>query len=545
MMDENLVQLIEKTIKSNWHSAAFTDYKDQTRTYRDVGKSLLQIHGVFDKLKIQSTDKIALLGKNSTNWAISYLAIVTYGATVVPILSDFHTKDIAHILKHSDSIILFADDSLFDDLESESICDLEAVFSLNNFECLHAQKQKSLKKIAQAKESYEKQEAGADDYSLPEISNEKLASISYTSGTTGFSKGVMTTHNNLVANIVYATQNMPIGPGDPILSFLPLAHSFGCAFEFLFPFCRGAHITFLNKIPSPRIILEAFGKVQPRLILSVPLILEKIYNKKIRPKLESQPIKSMLKIPGVKNIIYKKVKNNLMDAFGGNFFELVIGGAPLNDQVEDFLKKIKFPFTIGYGMTECAPLISYTGWKEHRKKSVGKPVFTLDVKINSDNPAEEIGEIMVKGENLFQGYYKNEQATSKNFENGWFHTGDLGLMDEDNFIYIKGRSKNMILGPSGQNIFPNEIESKINNLPFVQESLVIQRENKLVALVYPDYEVMDSKGKSESDLDNIMEKNRKKLNANLPHYSKVSKFELYPEEFEKSPTKKIKRYLYR
>jgi len=545
MIDNKLVQLIENSITSNWRLPALTNYKAGTCTYKEVADKILDIHDIFSELKIEPDDKIALLGKNSVNWAISYLGIVTYGAIVVPILSDFHTKDIAHIIQHSESVLLFADENLADELEFDSSDNINAVFSLENFECIHSCKKKILKKINNLQKSSKNRNLFSDTFSLPTISNKELASIAYTSGTTGFSKGVMTTHNNLAANLVYAFENMPIESGDHILSFLPLAHSFGCAFEFLFPFCQGAHITFLNKIPSPRIILDAFSKVKPKLILTVPLILEKIYNKKIKPKITSQPFKALLKIPGVKKLIYKKIKDNLVDAFGGEFMEIVIGGAPLNNEVEDFLKKINFPFTIGYGMTECAPLISYTGWKNHKKNSVGKPVFTLDVEIDSDDPENEIGEIIVKGENLFQGYYKDEQTTSKSFENGWFHTGDLGTMDSDNFVFIRGRSKSMILGPSGQNIFPEEIEAKINNLPYVQESVVVEREDKLVALIYPDYEVMDSEGIDESQVKEIMKENRKKLNQDVPHYSRITDFELYPEEFEKSPTKKIKRYLYR
>jgi long-chain acyl-CoA synthetase len=545
MIDENLVQLIEDSITSNWRLPALTNYKGGTCTYKEVAGRILDIHDIFSELKIEPNDKIALLGKNSVNWAISYLGIVTYGAIVVPILSDFHTKDIAHIIQHSESVLLFADENLADELEFDSSDNINAVFSLEDFECIHSCKKKILKKLETMQKSAKNRELFADRFSLPSIANKELASIAYTSGTTGFSKGVMTTHNNLAANLIYAFENMPIKSGDHILSFLPLAHSFGCAFEFLFPFCRGAHITFLNKIPSPRIILDAFNKVKPKLILTVPLILEKIYNKKIKPKINSQPFKALLKIPGVKKLIYKKIKDNLVDAFGGEFMEIVIGGAPLNNEVEEFLKKINFPFTIGYGMTECAPLISYIGWKNHKKNSVGKPVFTLEVEIDSDDPENEIGEIIVKGENLFQGYYKDEQTTSKSFENGWFHTGDLGTMDSDNFIFIRGRSKSMILGPSGQNIFPEEIEAKINNLPYVQESVVVEREDKLVALIYPDYEIMDSEGIDETEVKGIMKDNRKKLNQDLPHYSRITDFELYPEEFEKSPTKKIKRYLYR
>ncbi|MDY6915754.1 MAG: AMP-binding protein, partial [Candidatus Cloacimonadota bacterium] len=385
----------------------------------------------------------------------------------------------------------------------------------------------------------------AESFSLPKIDNEELAAIVYTSGTTGFSKGVILQHNSLAANIIYAHINMPLKPGDSILSFMPLAHTYGCAFEFLFPFTLGCHITFLNKTPSPKIIVKAFQKIKPQLILSVPLIIEKIYKKQILPQLNREPVKTLSKIPVLKNVIKKTIKKKLMEAFGNNFHEIVVGGAALNNKVEAFLADIKFPFTIGYGMTECGPLISYASHKIHRLQSVGRVVNTMEVEIDYEDPKNQAGEILVRGENVMKGYYKNESATNSAIDkDGWLHTGDMGLLDEDGFIYIKGRCKNMILGPSGQNIYPEEIEARLNNMPLVQEALVIEHNQNLKALIYPDIDIIDAHSIDNEKLKQIMEQNRKKINQQLPVYSRIKHIELYPEEFEKTPTKKIKRFLY-
>jgi long-chain acyl-CoA synthetase len=378
------------------------------------------------------------------------------------------------------------------------------------------------------------------------VSNAALAAIVYTSGTTGFSKGVMLPHNSLIANVKFAREHLPLGSGDPMVSFMPLAHSYGCAFEFLYPFAVGCHITFLGRIPSPKVIIQAFQAVHPRLVLSVPLILEKIYRKQLKPVVDKPTMKLLLKVPLIDGAIAAKICRKLSDVFGGVFEEIVIGGAALNPDVEAFLKRIKFPITVGYGMTECGPLISYTGWKTHRPQSVGTPVDTLEVKIDSEDPKNVVGEICVRGENVMYGYYKNDEATNQAIDqDGWLHTGDLGVVDEDGFIYIKGRSKDMILGPSGQNIYPDEIEAKLNNMPYVQESLVLDKDNKLYALVYPDLELVDAQKLTEADVKTKMEENRRTLNQTLPAYSVITRIDLYPEEFAKTPTKKIKRYLYR
>ncbi|RLC49227.1 MAG: long-chain fatty acid--CoA ligase, partial [Candidatus Cloacimonadota bacterium] len=408
MMKENLVAMIEESLKSNWHLPAFSNYKEQEYSFEKVAKKILWLHFIFEKKKIKKGDKIAVIGKNSVNWAISYLATISYGAVIVPILPDFAPDDIHHIVNHSEASLLFSAEDIYEDIDEQKMPNLNVIFSLSDFSVLF-DKKNTMSSILEKAVSETKtfQLLAASEFQLPKIDNNSLASIVYTSGTTGFSKGVMLSHNNLVANIVYAQNNMSLKAGDNIVSFMPLAHSYGCAFEFLFPFTLGCHITFLSKIPSPKIIVKAFKEIKPQLVLSVPLIMEKIYKKQIKPQIDKPLIKIMLKIPLVNRIIYKKIYEKLYDSFGGNFHEIVIGGAALNKEVEQFLKKLNFPFTIGYGMTECAPLISYAPWKTHKPKSVGKVVDTLEIKINSENPQKTAGEILMRGENVMLGYYKN------------------------------------------------------------------------------------------------------------------------------------------
>ena len=548
MLKENLVEYFEKSIKDNWELPALTNYNGPTATYKDVANNILMLHHVFKQLHIKKGTKIALLGKNSINWGVTYLAIVIYGAVIVPILPDFKSDDIHHIINHSDSQILFVAESLYENIDNSAIQDLEVIFKLEDFSVLYSSSKSKKEDIAKAKKQWLEDfetTLSPTSFNFDTVRNDKLAAIVYTSGTTGFSKGVMLPHNSLIGNIVYAQEHMPLKAEERILSFLPLAHAYGCAFEFLFPFTLGCHITFLTKMPSPKIILKAFDEVKPHLILTVPLILEKIYRKQVKPVIDKGSMKVLLKVPGVKSIIKKKIKEKLVAAFGGNFYELVIGGAALNEEAETFFQSIDFPITIGYGMTECGPLISYANWKIHKPASCGQPINFVKVKINSDDPHNVVGEILVKGEIVMNGYYKNPEATAAALdEEGWLHTGDLGVMDEDDFIFIKGRSKSMILSGSGQNIYPEELEAKINNLPYVQEALVIDRNGKLVALIYPDMELIDAEGLSEARVEELMEKNRNEINDILPSYSYISAFELYPEEFEKTPTKKIKRFLY-
>jgi len=549
MIKENFGKMIERSIKKNWDLPGLSNFKGKSLSYGQIADRIIYLHQVFKKFKIKPGDKVALLGKNSANWGIAYLSTVTYGAVVVPILTDFHANDIHHIVNHSDSKILFVMDNIFTELDPAKMDKVNTIFSIENYEILFTRINKAKSKLLEVEKSYLEAYGGvltSDKLSFDDISNETLEGIVYTSGTTGFSKGVMLTHNNLAANMVFAREHMDLVPGDTILSFLPVAHSFGCAFEFLYPFCMGCHITFLGRIPSPTIILKAFNKIKPNLILSVPLVLEKIYNSKIKKATGKFPISILIKTPILKKLIYKKIRKTLVDSFGGEFNEFVIGGAPLNAAVEDFLKKIRFPFTIGYGMTECAPLISYINWREHRKQSVGICVNTLDCKVDSDDPQTEVGELLVKGENVMIGYYKEKEKTAEAIdEEGWLHTGDLALIDEDGFIYIKGRKKTMLLGPSGQNIYPEVIEAKLSNLPFIEEAILVKREGKLVALVYPDYDNLKLKGAEEKRLNKIMRDNREKINEVLPAFSKISKIQIYPEEFEKTPKKSIKRYMYK
>ncbi|MDZ7315039.1 MAG: AMP-binding protein [candidate division KSB1 bacterium] len=548
MIAERFTKDLERAIKSYWHQPALSDYESMTRTYGQIGESILKLHYVFEKNHIKRGDKIAIVGKNSVNWAIGYLATVTYGAVIVPILSDFKPNDIHHIVNHSDAVLLFASDYIQETLDESEMPNLAAIISLDDWRIVYAAKSSFAQAFERADQELVQKYGGrltAESFSLPEVQNDELAAIVYTSGTTGFSKGVMLPHNSLSANIRYAQRNMPLKAGDRIVSFMPLAHSYGCAFEFLFPLTLGCHITFLGKTPSPKIILKAFQEIRPHLILSVPLVIEKIYRKQILPSISSKGVKLLLKAPIISKALEKKIRDKLMGAFGGNFHEIVVGGAAFNQEVELFLRRIGFPFTNGYGMTECGPLISYASWRENKPFSVGRVVDTLEIKIDSPDPHNIVGEILVRGENVMLGYYKNPQATKEAIDGeGWLHTGDLGIIDKDGFIYIKGRSKNMILGPSGQNIYPEEIEDKLNNMPFVSESLIIEKNNRLTALVYPDYEAADAAGLNEEQLKAKMEENRIALNKMLPSYSPITRIDLYPEEFEKTPTRKIKRYLY-
>lgn len=544
MLKENFVEMLQESIKKNWDLPAFSDYKESSITYAQAAEKIIWLHHVFKTTHIKRGDKVALIGRNSSNWALVYLAAVTYGAVIVPVLPDFHTDDFHHIVNHSDSVLLFVADNIYEKIDENKMTGLEAIFSLQDLKkILFSKKKTTAKEI----EKYEGQ-VTKKDFSFAKVGNEELAGILYTSGTSGFSKGVMLPCNSLAANVRFARNYIPLTAGDTILSFLPLAHCFGCTFDFLFPFAVGCHITFLGQIPAPRVLIQALSEVRPRLILSVPLLIEKIYKSRLKPQLDKAALKALTKVPGLKNVLYKKIRQKLVDVFGGNFIEIVIGGAALNEEVENFLKKINFPFTVGYGMTECGPLISYTPFKSgHKKFSVGQLMDTLEIRVDSTitRTDDGSGEIQVRGENVMTGYYKNEEATKATIdEDGWMHTGDIGMLDRDGFIYLKGRHKDMLLGPSGQNIYPEEIEAKLNNMPYVEESLVIEKDKKIVALIYPNIEAVDAEGLSQQGLQEKMEINRQLLNGQLPAYSRIAEIELFPEEFEKTPTKKIKRFLY-
>ncbi len=547
MLNETVTQFLESSIRRNWDFNALSDYKGDTFTYAQIAYHINRLHNFYRKAGVKDGDKIALVGKNSARWGIVYLSVVSYGAVIVPILPDFKPADVHEIVNHSDSILLFAEQQLFEAMEFDKMPNLMGSLKITGFTI---QAQRSTVFI-EAWESAEVDKPAdikgyrADRYTLPQISNEKLAVISYTSGTTGFAKGVMIPHNSLAANIRYAQMNMPLNPGDKIVSFLPLAHTFGCAFEFLFPFTLGCHITILTKTPSPQIILQAFGEVRPSLILSVPLVIEKIYKKQVLPKTSKPLMKVLLKIPGVSGLILKKIRVKLEAAFGGNFRELVLGGAPFNQETESFFKRMKFPFTVGYGMTECGPLISYINWRENPSGASGRVVDTLQLEIDSPDPENIAGEIMVKGENVMYGYYKNEEATKEVLDDdGWLHTGDLGLVDSKGNVYIKGRIKSMLLGPSGKNIYPEEIESILNNKFGVGETVVVQRNDKLVALIYPDQEYVQRFKVSEEVLLKQFEGYKKEVNDQLPSYMNISQVIIHPEEFLKTPKRSIKRFMY-
>lgn len=545
MEQDKLIQLYAQTFRNNWEFPAFSDYQGTQCTYGEAAQIIRQIHCCFRELGINKGDKVALLGRNSSNWAISFLAVLGYGAVAVPILPDFNPEDIHHILNHSESIFLFGADSLFDKLDSTKIPEIVGVVSLNDFSALTFKDQVKKDKWSQYFTVEHSGKSSPDNFDLAEFQPEELCIISYTSGTSGFTKGVMIPARSLLSNIVYAQEHMPLKAGDRIVSFLPMAHVFGLLFEFLFPVSVGCHVTFLTKPPTPQLIIKAFQDVKPRLILSVPLVIEKIYNKRILPAIEKPAIKFLMKVPGIKSLLYKKVRASLIETFGGKFHEIVIGGAPLNHEVEAFFRKIKFPFTIGYGMTECGPLISYEPWTSFRRSSAGKLVDRIEVRIDSNDQFNEVGEILVKGTNVMLGYFKNEKATSDAIDSeGWLHTGDLGVIDADNFIYIKGRCKNMLLGPSGQNIYPEEMEAKLNNKPYILECVITEREGKLVAFVFPDPERIEVEKPDENRLKQIMDENCKNVNRELPKFAQLSSIILVDKEFEKTPKRNIKRYLY-
>jgi len=537
--------LFSKTMQDNWNLSAFSDFGGKTFTYKDVAKRIYFLHHFFKEAKISKGDKIAILGNNSSDWSISFLAILTYGGVVVPILPDFSTENIHHIINHSESKMLLASKAIFDKIDSDHIKKLTGIIDLKDFSLLYDKSEKTTKALAKAEQYFKTLSLKSEDVKFEEGDGENLCVISYTSGTSGFTKGVMLPQRSLYSNIIFACEHMPLNAGDAIVSFLPLAHVFGLLFEFLFPFVQGCHINFLTKIPSPAIVTKAFGEIRPHLILSVPLVIEKIYRKRILPKIDKPLTKILLKTPILSKVIEKKVNKALTETFGERFMEIVIGGAPLSEDVEVFFRKIGFRFSIGYGMTECGPLITYEGWKKCRFRSAGKVVDRMQIKIKKESPNNDIGEILVKGENLMLGYYKNEEATKEVLmKDGWLKTGDLGYLDDDGYLYIKGRSKNMLLGPSGQNIYPEELEAKISSLPCVQECVVKQQNDKLVAMIYPDREAMECDKLDFQDIDKKMKEMLKELNQGLPRFEQIADIEIVDEEFVKTPKKNIKRYLY-
>ena len=548
--EENLIKIYENSFRKNWDLEAVTDFGTTlTLTYGQMAERIAYLHLLFERVGINVGDRIAVMGKNNSNWVTTYLAAVTYGAVIVPILQDFKANDAIHIINHSESKLLFITDLIWENIDVEQVPDLQAVISLNTMDLIVTglPKTQAVDKMTIEELFAEKYPNGftRDDVHYIERSNAELASINYTSGTTGFSKGVMTPMNALAGNIVFGLTTNLVYPGCRHVAFLPLAHAYGCAFDFLACLAAGGHAYLIGRTPSPKILMKAFAEVKPTVILSVPLILEKIYKKMIQPQISKKPVSWVLKMPLLDKVVLNKIRETLMDAFGGEFSQIIIGGAPLNAEVEAFLRRIKFPVTVGYGMTETAPLISFTPWKEFRPQSCGQVLKGfMDARIANPD-ADGVGEIQVRGENVMVGYYKNEQATAESFtEDGWLRTGDLGIIDEDGFIYIKGRCKTMLLGPSGQNIYPEEIEAKINNMPYVLESLVLQKDTKLVALVCPDFEAVDADHLTQDQLEVVMEENRKLVNAELATYEQINEVRVYTHEFEKTPKKSIKRFLY-
>ena len=559
MLERNLIKIYEQSFRENREMAALTDYfKGETFSYYEVAKEVAKVHLMFKEAGIEKGDKIALIGRNNTRWCISYIATITYGAVIVPILQDFNPNDVINIVNHSESRLLFLGDNFWDDIEGEQIPGVEAVFSLTDFHVIYEREGNKITNymkniISHYRQAYPRG-FSVSDIKYPEIPNEAICLLNYTSGTTGSSKGVMLSVNNLTGNIGYAMDMVDPTSGEHYfrkggrtLSFLPLAHAFGCSFDFLAPLACGAHITLLGRIPSPKILVEAMKVTQPNIVCSVPMILEKIYRKSILPELEKKPMSIAMRIPFLNTAIYSTIRTKLLEQFGGCVEIFVVGGAALNKETEDFLRLIKFPLTIGYGMTECAPLISFELPQYFKAGSCGRilPPELFEAKILSRDPQNIPGELWVRGEHVMMGYYKNEEATKAVLDaDGWLHTGDMGIMDPDGTIYIKGRCKTMILTGSGQNIYPEEIEDRLNNLPLVLESLIVERKGVLTALIVPDYDQAKQEGINDETLTKMMDDNLKTLNTQVAAYEKVARYEIMKSEFEKTPKRSIKRFLY-
>lgn len=542
---------LQKSIQDNWNLDALTDYQGQTLQYKDVARKIEKLHILFENSGVVKGDKIALAGRNSANWAVAFIATLTYGAVAVPVLHEFTPEQMHNIVNHSEAKLLFVGDVVATTIDATKMPHLEGIIYIPDYSLFLSR----TNKLTYAREhlnemfgkKYPKYFRKEHVKYYMEQTPDELALINYTSGTTGFSKGVMIPYRALWGNLDFAINVLGahVKSGDPIISILPMAHMYGMAFEFIFEFCCGCHIFFLNRIPSPAIIAQAFAEIKPVIIIAVPLVIEKIIRKKVLPKLQNNTMKLLLNMPIINKKVMQKIREQVYKAFGGNFYEIIIGGAAFNQEVEAFLKHIELPFTVGYGATECAPIIAYSDYKDFVPTSCGRAVVHMEVKINSADPQHIPGEILARGTNVMLGYYKNEEATAAVLDKeGWYHTGDLGLMDSDGNIFIKGRSKNMLLGSNGQNIYPEEIEDKLNSMHLVMESLVVQDGDKLVGLVYPDYEEAKALGHSNEELINLMEQNRQELNAILPVYSKLASFEIREDEFEKTPKKSIKRYLY-
>lgn len=547
----DFVSLIAQSLQKHWDLDALTDYQGVTLQYKDVARKIEKLHILFENAGVEKGDKIALCGRNSANWSTAFLAILSYGAVAVPILHEFKAQQVHDIVNHSESKLLFAGDMVWPEINAEAMPKLEGIISIPDYSLLVSRTEKLTEARERLNELFGRKypkyfRKEHVDYAHAG-SPDQLALINYTSGTTSNSKGVMIPFRALWSNYLFAEEVLgkTVKCGDSVISMLPLAHMYGMAFEFIFEFLHGCHVYYLTRIPSPKIVLNAFAEIKPAIIISVPLIIEKIIKKNVLPKLQTPSMKVLLKLPLISDRIFNKIREKLVEAFGGRFYEIIIGGAAFNSEVESLLNRIGFPYTVGYGATECAPIITYEDWQNFRKGSCGKAAPRMEVKIDSPDPQNVVGEILTRGANVMLGYFKNEEATRATLDSeGWYHTGDLGVIDVEGNLFIRGRSKNMLLGASGQNIYPEEIEDKLNTLPYINESIVIQKGEKLYALIYPDFDEAKRDGLDESGLRMAMEQNRKDLNEMVAAYERLSGFKIYDSEFEKTPKRSIKRFLY-
>lgn len=548
-MEQNLISLIEQSIVNNWDRKALTDYQGATLQYKEVARKIEKIHIVLQQIGIRPGEKIAVCGRNSAHWCVAFLGVVTYGAVIVPVLHEFKADNIHNIVNHSEARFLFVGDHVWENLDERQMPALEGIISLKDLSILVSRSEKFTYVREHLNELFCQRypcrflpehihweaTAGMDD----------VAVINYTSGTTGYSKGVMLSYRSLLSNVRYCQRMIGIKPGDSIVSMLPMGHVFGMMYDFLYGIVSGAHLWFLTRMPSPKIIAESFAEIRPRIISSVPLVVEKIFKKNILPRVDNGVGRLLLKIPILNDKVKARIREEAMQVFGGNFIEIIIGGAPFNAEVEHFVRQIEFPYTMAYGMTECGPIICHERWEKHRPGSCGRVADGMELKILSADPIHIPGELVCRGENLMSGYYKNPDATKQAIDaEGWLHTGDMAVCDSEGYIYIKGRCKNMLLTASGQNIYPEEIEARLNNMPYVAESIVVLRQEKLVALVYPDGDEMYANKVDQKELEQLMEENRCLLNKELPHYAQITQIRLHPEEFEKTAKKSIKRFLY-
>ena len=545
----SLNKLYQEAFKKNWDRPAISNYHGETLHYKDVARRMEKLHIMFEECGLQKGDKVAICSRNQANWAVTFLAIMTYGAVPVPLLHEFKSANIHHLVNHSEAKILFVDDVIWEGLTETEMPDIHAIIQVNTFRILFASDEKIVEAKTHLNELFGRKYPEAftpDCLDYYEDSAEELAVINYTSGTSGFSKGVMIPYRAILSNIQFAKKVLPqLNDKSKVVSMLPCAHMYGLMFEVLYELSVGCHVHFLSRLPSPKIIMQALAEVKPNIVIAVPLVIEKIYKTKVKPILEKEGIKFLMKVPGLDQIVLNKVKTELINAFGGEFYEVIIGGAAFNKEVEAFFKRMGFPFTVGYGMTECAPIITYDDWKEEKLYSCGKAAPNMEVRIASADPVNIPGEIQVKGANVFLGYYKNETATSEVFtEDGWFRTGDMGVLDADGSLFIKGRTKCMILGPSGQNIYPEEVETVLNSQPYVVDSLVIEDDGGLTALIYPDFQQGAKDGMDQRAFVNYIKNLLPEWNKELPNYAKLKKIEVMSEDFERTPKKSIKRYLY-